>query len=310
MPPRATLLGMSVVIWTALVSGAAQPPIDPPQVISIETDLVVLPVTVLDGHGRVVTGLTRDDFTVYDNGEPQEIQLFTTEDVPWTVGLVIDSSSSMRGQREAVTAAGAAFAELSHPLDELFTVNFNEAVWRGLPPALRFAEHAGQLRQALSAAPVQGMTALYDALNAALNHLDLGTRDRRALIVVSDGGDNASTLTLEAVAEHARRSNASIYAVILADPDNRDARPGVLKKLARENAGAAFSPRTPDEVSAAFRQIAREIRSGYTIGFSPSRASADDFRMVRVVADAGDNRKLVARTRAGYHAGRSPRGGQ
>ena len=303
-------LGLAMVVCAALVSGAAQPPADRPQVLSVETNLVVLPVTVVDQHGRVVTGLTQDDFTVYDNGERQEIQLFTTEEVPWTVGLVIDSSSSMRGQRDAVTAAGAAFAEWSHPLDELFTVNFNEAVWRGLPPALRFAENAGQLREALSAAPVQGMTALYDALNAALDHLDLGTRDRRALIVVSDGGDNASAVTLEAVAEHARRSNASLYAVILADGDNREARPGVLKRLARENAGAAFSPRTADDVVAAFRQIAREIRSGYTIGFSPSRVRSGDFRVVSVVADPRDHRKLVARTRAGYYPGRSPRGEQ
>jgi VWFA-related protein len=304
-------LGLAMLsACVALVSGAAQPPVDPPQVISIETDLVVLPVTVVDQHGRVVTGLAREDFTVYDNDEPQEIQLFTTEEVPWTVGLVIDSSSSMRGQRDAVTAAGAAFAEWSHPRDELFTVNFNEAVWRGLPPAIRFAETAGQLRQALSEAPVQGMTALYDALDAALDHLDLGSRDRRALIVVSDGGDNASTLTLDAVAEHARRSNASIYAVIIANADNRDARPGVLKRLAREHAGAAFSPRTADDVVAAFRQIAREIRSGYTIGFSPSRAGSREFRVVRVVVDAGNHRKLVARTRAGYYAGGSQRTGQ
>jgi VWFA-related protein len=303
-------LGLVVVVCAALVSGAAQPPADRPQVLSVETNLVVLPVTVVDPHGRVVTGLTKDDFTVYDNGERQEIQLFTTEEVPWTVGLVIDRSSSMRGYRDAVTAAGAAFAEWSHPLDELFTVNFNEAVWRGLPPAIRFAENAGQLRQALSAAPVQGMTALYDALDAALDHLDLGSRDRRALIVVSDGGDNASTLTLDAVTEHARRSNASIYAVIIANADNRDARPGVLKRLAREHAGAAFSPRTPDDVAAAFRQIAREIRSGYTIGFSPSRDRSGDFRVVRVVVDAGDHRQLVARTRAGYYAGGSQRKSQ
>jgi Ca-activated chloride channel family protein len=303
-------LGLAVVVCAAFVSGAAQPPADRPQVLSIETDLVVLPVTVVDQHGRVVTGLTRTDFTVYDSGQRQEIQLFTTEDVPWTVGLVIDSSSSMRGRRDAVTAAGAAFAASSHPLDEVFTVNFNEVVWPGLPPPIRFAENAAQLHEALSMAPVQGMTALYDALNAALDHLDLGTHDRRALIVVSDGGDNASTLTLDTVAEHARRSNVSIYAVILADVDNRDARPGVLKKLARENAGAAFSPRTAEDVSVAFRRIAREMRSGYTIGFSPSRTGSDDFRMVRVVADAGDNRQLVARTRAGYYAGRSPRGEQ
>ena len=131
MNPGLTL-GRTVVVCAALVSGAAQPVAEPPQVLSIETDLVVLPVTVVDQHGRVVTGLTRGDFTVYDNGERQEIQLFTTEEVPWTVGLVIDSSSSMRGQRDTVTAAGVAFAEWSHPLDELFTVNFNEAAWRGL----------------------------------------------------------------------------------------------------------------------------------------------------------------------------------
>lgn len=294
-------LGLALAVCTALVSGAVQQPIDRTQVLSVETDLVVLPVTVVDGRGRIVTGLTRDDFTVYDSDVPQTIHLFTSEDVPWTVGLAIDSSSSMRGQRGAVTAAGSAFADLSHPLHELFTVNFNEVVWRGLPPAVPFAETADQLRQALSAAPVEGMTALYDALNLALDHLDLGTRDRKALIVVSDGGDNASTSTLEVVAEHARRSNASIYAVILADADNRDARPGVLKKLARENGGAAFTPRTVEDVTAAFRQIAKEIRSGYTIGFSPSPARTGDFRVVRVVADAGGHRKLVARTRAGYY---------
>jgi VWFA-related protein len=300
-------LGRAMVVCVALGSVAAQPPIDAPQVLSVETNLVVLPVTVVDRQGRVVTGLTREHFAVYDEGELQEIQLFASDDAPWTVGLVVDSSSSMRGRREAVTAAGAAFAEWSHPLDELFTVNFNEAVWFGLPRAIPFAENHGQLLRALSAAPVQGMTALYDALDAALHHLDRGTRDRRALLVVSDGGDNASILTLDAVAEHARRSNVSIYAVILADADNREARPGILKKLARENAGAAFSPRTPEDVVAAFRTIALETRSGYTIGFSPPRARSGEFRTVRVAADAGDDRKLVARTRAGYYPGRSPR---
>jgi Ca-activated chloride channel family protein len=298
-------LGLSIAVLAALAASAAKQPIDRAQVLSVETSLVVLPVTVVDRRGRVVTGLTKDDFTVYDNNEPQAIQLFASEDVPWTVGLVIDSSSSMRGQREAITAAGSVFVSLSHPQDELFTVNFNEAVWPGLPPPALFAQSPEQLLRALSAAPVQGMTALYDALEAALRHLDLGTHDRKALIVVSDGGDNASTSTLETVAEHARRSNASIYGVVLSDRDNPDARPGVLKKLARENGGAAFTPKTVDDLVKAFEQIAREIRSGYTIGFSPTPARTADFRALRVLVGAGDGRRLVARTRAGYYPGRS-----
>ena len=301
------LVGLLVGFSGALVSVAAQPRVTELPVLSVKTDLVVLPVTVVDRHGRFVTGLVREDFTVYDNGEPQAIQLFTNEDVPWTIGLVIDSSSSMRGRRETVTAAASAFAAMSHPLDELFTLNFNEAVWPGLPRHVAFAENAEQLLAALSAAPVQGMTALYDAVDRALDHLQLGTHDRKALIVVSDGGDNASTQTLDAVLGHARRASAAIYSVILFSPDHDDARPGVLKKLARETGGEAFTPRDVDEVVRAFGQIAREIRSGYTIGFSPPDAPADGFRVVRVVADAGDRRQLVVRTRAGYYAGGSGR---
>jgi len=298
-------VGLFLGFFTALVLGSVQQRVEEPPFLSVKTDLVVLPVTVVDRHGRFVTGLAREHFTVYDNGEPQAIQLFTNEDVPWTVGLVIDSSSSMRGKREDVTAAASAFASMSHPLDELFTINFNEAVWPGLPPSVPFAENAEQLHAALSAAPVRGMTALYDAVDRALDHLERGTRDRKALIVVSDGGDNASSQTLEAVLERARRASAAIYSVILFGRDDFDARPSVLKKLARETGGDAFTPTDVDDVMTSFAQIAREIRSGYTIGFSPPEATANGFRAVRVVADAGDRRELVVRTRAGYYAARS-----
>ena len=275
--------------------------------ISVETDLVTLAVTVVDPRGRFVPGLSRQQFRVYDNGEPRAIELFTSEDLPATVGLVIDSSSSMRGRRDEVTAAAVAFAGFSHPLDELFTVNFNEAIWTGLPPYVPFAENVEQLRAALSRAPAQGMTALYDAVDVALNHLQLGTRDRRVLILVGDGGDNASALTLDRVVEHARRAGALIFSVMLADPDDREAKPSVLKKLARETGGVMFAPERVQGVMDAFTQIAREIRSGYTIGFSPP--DSDGFRAVRVVVDPGDGRQLLVRTRTGYYAGRSRHGG-
>ena len=299
-------LGLLLGLWSALGSASPQQNVEPPPVISVRTDLVTLPVTVVDRHGAFVTGLRREDFTVYDSGERQAIQLFTSEDVPVTIGLLIDSSGSMRGRREEVTAAAAAFAAMSHPLDEFFTLNFNEAVWAGLPFPVAFTADTEQLRAALSAAPAQGMTALYDAVDRALVHLQRGTRDRKALIVVSDGGDNASSQTLDAVLERARRASAAIYSVTLVDPGDRDARPRVLKTLARDTGARAFTPKRADEVMGAFARIAREIRSAYTIGFVPTAAPGGGFRPVRVVADAGDRRQLLVRTRAGYYADPSP----
>jgi Ca-activated chloride channel family protein len=201
-----------------------------------------------------------------------------------------------------VTAAAAAFVAMRSPLDEFFTLNFNEAVWPGLPPSVAFTGDTAQLRAALSAAPAQGMTAVYDAVDRGLSHLQRGTRDRRALILVSDGGDNASAQTLAAVLEHARRRSAAIYSVTLFDPDNRDARPQVLKTLARETGGRALTARRTEDVMRSFARIAQEIRSGYTIGFAPAETSEGGFRAIRVVADAGDRRQLIARTRAGYYA--------
>ena len=295
-----------VAVLTASAAASPQERVEPPPVLSIATDLVSLQVTVVDREGALVPDLRQEHFTVYDAGEPQPIQFFTSEDVAATIGLLIDSSGSMRGRRDDVTAAVAAFAAMCHPLDEFFTLNFNEMVWPGLPRNLPFTEDRDQLRAALHAAPAQGMTALYDALSRGLTHLRRGTRDRKALVVVSDGGDNASAQTLDAVVERARFSDAVIYAVTLSDPDNRDQRRRVLKTLAHETGGRTFIANDVAEVTASFTQIGREIRSGYTIGFVPDETSAGGFRSIRVVVDAGDRRQLTARTRAGYYARPSP----
>jgi Ca-activated chloride channel family protein len=294
-------------LCSASYSAAFQQGGEPPPILSVRTDLVTLPVTVVDRHGRLVAGLRSEDFAVYDNGERQTIQFFSSEDIPATVGLVIDSSGSMRGRREHVTAAAAAFADMSHPLDEFFVLNFNETVWPGLPSPAAFTENMEELQAALSGAPARGMTALYDAIDRGLDHLERGNRDRKALIVVSDGGDNASSRTLNVVVDHARRTSAVIYSVTLVDPDDRDARPQALKTLANETGGQAFAPRRTVDVMRSFAQIARELRGGYLIGFSPFETADDGFRSVRVVADAGNRRRLIVRTRAGYYAGPSVR---
>lgn len=296
---------MVLALSTALAAqspprGQAAPP-----TISVETNLVLLPVTVLDRRGEFVTDLTRDRFVVYDNGEPQAIEFFSGEEMPATVGLVIDASSSMRARRADVTAAATAFASSAHPLDELFSVNFNEQVWTGLPRGVAFADSVAQLHQALARTPAIGMTALYDAIELALEHLQLGTCDRRALIVVSDGGDNASTHTLDDVLAHARAANVVVHAVLLADPSGHDAKPSVLRTLTKETGGALIEPSRPVDVMTAFDRIGRDIRSGYMLGYSPSARDHGGFRTLKVVATSRDGRPLTVRTRAGYYAGHS-----
>lgn len=290
-----------LALGSVAATTSPQQRVEPPT-LSVRTDLVTLSVTVVDQRGAIVTGLRREHFTVYDNGERQTIQFFTSENLPATIGLVVDSSGSMRGRRNDMAAVAEAFAAMGHPLDEFFTLHFNEVVWPGLPPSAAFTGDPGQLRAALVTAPAQGMTALYDALDRGLQHLQHGTRDRKALIVISDGGDNASGRTLPAVLDRARRTEALIYSVTFFDPDNRDARPQVLKALARETGGRMFVAKRPEDVARSFAQIAQEIRRGYTIGFAPPETPEGGFRFIRVVADTGNHRQLVARTRAGYYA--------
>ena len=292
-----------IAVGTALGGASSQQDVTAPPVLSVHTDLVTLPVTVVDPDGGFVTGLRQENFTVYDNGQPQHIEFFASDDLPVTVGLVIDCSASMQTKRTEITAAVTAFAAMSHPLDEFFTVNFNEHVWLGLPPPLAFTQDADQLHAALARAPAAGMTALHDGVAGGLAHLRNGTRDRRVLIVVSDGGDNASVRTVEDVVGQARMAGAPIYSVTVFDRNDHSARPRLLKTLARDTGGREFTPRDSGDVMVAFAQIAREIRAGYTIGFVPAETTAASFHVLRVTVNTGARRGLTARTRAGYYAG-------
>lgn len=292
-----------VLAASAIASGSSAPqePVDRGLILSSHTDLVALPVTVVDRDGRLVAGLRPEQFAVYENDAPQPLAFVAQDDTPVTVGVIIDNSGSMRTKRDDVIAAGLAFAESSNPLDELFTLNFNERVWPGLPPGVSFASGFDQLRVALSTVTARGMTALYDAVTMGLDHLDEGTLTRKVLIVVSDGGDNASTARLKTVVDKARASNAVMYTVGLIDPDDSETNRGVLKQLAQLTGGAAFFPDQPGQVKEVFERIAEEIRSTYTLGYVPPDLPRNgDFRRVRVTVTAPDRRGLTARTRSGY----------
>ena len=269
---------------------------------SISTELVVLPVIVTDKQGRFVADLNQERFAVYDNGRRVAIDFFSSEDTPVTVGLVIDASSSMRGKLGEVIAATMRFATLSNPDDEFFVVRFNDDV-RELTADAHFllaADHDA-LEKAVTSLTAEGRTALYDALMAGLEHLDRGTRPRKVLVLVSDGGDNASLATLDRVLARARQSNVTIYTIGVFDADDDDRNPGVLKALARATGGERFLPRSAGPLVAACEHIAREIRSGYTIGYAPPDRDGA-FHRVRVEVD-GRDRPLTVRTRPGYFAG-------
>lgn len=279
-------------------AGPSQHP-SPHVVFSSRTDLVVLHVSVLDRKSGFVPGLPREAFTVFEDGKPQTIQFFRNEDAPVTVGLAIDNSGSMQRKRDAVIASGLAFAESSHPQDEMFTMNFNERVWPGLP-ADPFTSDHGELRAALARSTSRGQTALFDAIAASLAQLAAGHHDKRVLIVISDGGDNASRTQFDDVLDRALRTNVVVYTVGLYDAYNDDANPKVLRQLAAATGGEAFFPQRTEDVTDILERIATDIRSGYSIGYVPDVARGHGFRSIRVSVRPPDGRKVKVRARTGY----------
>jgi Ca-activated chloride channel family protein len=266
------------------------------------SELVVLPVVVTDKQGRYVSDLPGDKFSVFDNGRRVAVELFTNEDTPVTVGLVIDASGSMRPKIGEVVAAALRFARLSNPQDELFAVRFNDDVQDLMPvPPFLLASDLADLEAAVNSIHPDGRTALYDGLMDGLDHLTQGTRARKVLVVISDGGDNASEAKLETVLARARDSNAAIYTIGIFDQDDMDKNPGVLKSLAQTTGGERFLPRSPGDLLTACERIAREIRSGYTIGYVPP-ARDGAYHRVRVEIDPTSAGRLNVRTRPGYFA--------
>jgi VWFA-related protein len=296
-----------VVLAAGLCLGQGQPA--PPKDelrISASVDRVVLPVTVVDGRDRIVANLTKDNFRIYDEGRLEAIHDFSQRDIPLTVGLVVDSSTSMRPKREHAILAALSFVRLSNPEDEAFVVNFNERVSFGLRQP--FSADPDQLRAAFLKVPCEGRTALYDAVVAATEHLALGTRDKKALILVSDGGDNSSRHDLRQALEAIQRSEAIVYTIGLYDDQDPERNPGVLRQLARASGGEAFFPQRSTELPDILAHIAELLRSQYTITFAPVNDGRDDrYRHVRVIATPLGRRHqlvrgLVVRTRAGYYA--------
>lgn len=295
---RATLL-LAAVLTTAAGAQDGDRSAQAP-VFSGRAELTVLNVVVTNRAGGFVAGLPREAFTVYEDGRPQPIAHFSAVDAPATIALLIDGSASMHGMRDLVSAAARTFAATSHPQDEIVPFTFTERVQGVLPEGQAFTSDPGELELSLrSAVRSRGRTALHDAVAAALAYLDRGRHLRKALVVVSDGADNASRASFDQVAHAAAASNTVIYAIAVVDPISQEGRPDRLKTLASITGGTAEAPRTPAAVRHALERVAQDIRSGYLLGYAPPAPGAA-VRRLEVTVRGESGQRLRARTRREY----------
>jgi Ca-activated chloride channel homolog len=314
---RGAVLGSLLVVSLVAVALAQQTAPAPPAPsgnqqnqgyrIKRDVNMVVLPATVVDRDGAFVSGLTTEDFRVFEDGVEQKLALCTQQDIPVSMGLVIDNSGSMSDKRPEVNAAALTFVETSNRNDQVFVVNFNEDYY--LDQQSDFTNSIPILREALDRIDSRGSTALYDALLASLRHLRKGTRDKKVLLIITDGEDDASRHTLAFTLQKAQQSNALIYTIGLLDKEDKGmARKAkrALEELAQATGGKAYFPRNLEEVKPVCIEIATDIRNQYLLGYYPSNNRKDgSYRRVRVDVTAHGRGKLYVRTRPGYYAATS-----
>ena len=305
-----TFLVLSLGVWGQDVNPNAPPPsfnVAPPPVdkdefkVSSEVELVLLDVSVKDARGGFVSGLSKENMKVFENKVEQPITIFSAKDEPVTVGLVVDNSGSIRPKKPEIVTAALTFVTQSNPKDEMFIVNFNDRVFMGLPDDMNFTGDSKVLREALLMAQPQGRTSLYDALKAALEHLDKGRLDKKTLVVISDGGDNSSQTTKAELLKLIESSPATIYTVGIFNPDDKDKNPGFLREIAKISGGEAFLPEGTDKLVGVCEKIAHDIRNRYTIGYTPLNHTKDGkVRKLLVQATGPDGHKHLVRTRTYY----------
>ena len=270
-------------------------------VLSSDTRLVPLNVTVSDKSARLITNLPQSAFQVFENGVAQSIKIFKREDVPVSMGLVIDNSGSMRDKRTAVESAALALVKDSNKSDEAFVVNFNDEVYIDQD----FTSDIELMEKGLTKIDSRGGTAMRDAIWASVEHLKEGAkRDKKVILVVTDGNDNASVKSIDSLVKLAQQDDVLIYAIgLLTDEEKREAKKArrALELLVESTGGVVFYPKDVSEVEKIAHQVAHDIRNQYTIAYTPSNAALDGtFRQVKVVVKGPGN--PTARTRSGYYA--------
>jgi Ca-activated chloride channel family protein len=271
-----------------------------------DVDEVLLHASVIDDKQHIVTNLDRGAFTVFEDGKPQNIISFRHEDIPVSMGIVIDNSGSMREKRSKVNQAALNLVRASNPKDEVFIVNFNDEYYLDQD----FTNDLLRMKEALEKIDARGGTSLYDAVVASADHLKRFARlERKVIFVVTDGEDNASNETLEQAVKQLQIENGpSVYAIgILGDEEHPKRARKALEIMTQRTGGIAFFPKTLDEVDEISRTVAHDIRNQYTIGYKPTNPrGAGGFRAVRIEAKGKGRSKMSVRTKSGYYAGNQP----
>ena len=265
-------------------------------------DEVTLQATVVDTKRHIVTDLSPRDFTVFEDGQPQQITHFSREDIPVSIGIIVDNSGSMRTKRNAVTKAVVNLVQASNPNDEVFVVNFNDEPWLDQD----FTSQISRMKEALDRVDSRGGTALYDAVIASADHLAKGAKkEKKVLLVVTDGEDNESRDSLEQAIRAVQSDNGpTIYTIgILGDEGKQKRAKRALEALSVQTGGVAFFPRNLDEVDEISREVARDIRNQYSITYKPTNPRSNGgYRTGKVIARAPGYKDLQVRTRSGYFA--------
>jgi Ca-activated chloride channel family protein len=291
-----SLLGFSPSLATERSTG-----VDGQAKIVVTANLVLLPVKVTDARGTFVSRLKLEDFLVFEDGQLQKLTVFEDGDTPVTVGLVVDHSRSMGTKIPDVVTAVSSFAHSSNLQDEMFVVDFNDDVSVELMGGKAFSNDPKELAEALRAVSARGRTALYDAVSEGLHHLQSGHLEKKALVIISDGGDNASHLKYSQVLAQARQSQALIYSIVLVGSDDGEENPGLLRRLCKDSGGVAYFPREGESVANISTEIARDLREQYTLGYAPQNMQRlDVFRKIEVKVAAPGRGRLRVRTRRGY----------
>ena len=296
--------GLILVAGLALAQGpppAPQAPQDDLPLYRLDARLVLLHASVVDKNGKLLTNIPQSAFKIQEDGVEQPLKLFRREDVPVSMGIIVDNSGSMNGKRSRVAAAALELVKQSNPDDEVFIVNFNDDTH--IDQVL--TNDVKKLQAALARMESRGGTAMRDALSTSIDYVKKnGKKDKKVLVVITDGNDNSSNISLEQVLRKSRDSEVLIYAIgLLSEEEARDARAAkkALKTLTEAAGGMDYYPKNLSDVQEITPRVAREIRNQYILGYTSSNQALDGtFRQVKVTV-AGFGHPTV-RTRNGYYA--------